>query len=509
MSRFALKIAALVVVTVVAAVAATAWLTLRETTRQVEKSVEVAWQELEEVAQEVRLQGLLTGSWDGIDALLPPLAQRLGQRVRVVLTDGSVLADTQPGTSPRQSVAVQTRPDYVFSTEIGALIAIATYEAGLERGRCLRKVGSRVRVEQGSNNVPAFVTDDPVPAVCVPAAKGFTPSSNEFVCGNDKGCVMRTYGARFAELMPPPVLVQAGAVDQPQQAKVALLPILLSAGLVALLALVVSLLISRGALRPISALAASARRFGAGDLSGRVPEKGDLAELTRAFNAMAESLQRSREQQHNMIADIAHELRTPLANIRGYIEGVRDGVLPADDELYRSLYEEALLQQRLIDDLQDLALAESGSLVYHMSTVDLADLLSTYRAAGVVVDAPEPVVVHADHDRLRQVVGNLVTNAQRAGAFSVTLRCRAEGPWAVVEVADNGWGIAAGHLPHVFDRFWRADNARGRETGGRGLGLAIAREIITAHRGSISVASAVGVGTTFTVRLPLQGAPVA
>ncbi|MFD4669425.1 sensor histidine kinase [Lentzea sp. NPDC058450] len=508
MSRFAFKIAALVVVTVVAAVAATAWLTLRETTRQVEKSVDIAWQELDDVAQEIRVHGLLRGSWDDLGSVLPGLAQRLGQRVRVVLTDGTVLADTQPGTSPRQSVAVQTLPENTYVTELEATKALISYEVELALGRCLQAQGLRMRILARNDGMPGFYTDDPVPKPCLPVL-GFAESSVAMKCAVDKGCVQREFAARLAALMPPPVLVQAGALDQPQQAKVSLLPILLSAGLVALLALVVSLLISRGALRPISALAASARRLGSGDLSGRVPENGDLVELTRAFNAMADSLQRSREQQHNMIADIAHELRTPLANIRGYIEAVRDGVLPADDELYRSLHEEALLQQRLIDDLQDLALAESGSLVYHMSTVDLADLLSTYRAAGVVVDAPEPVVVHADHDRLRQVVGNLVTNAQRAGAFSVTLRCRADGQSAVVEVADNGWGIAAGHLPHVFDRFWRADNARGRETGGRGLGLAIAREIITAHRGRISVASTLGVGTTFTVRLPLQGTPIA
>ncbi|WP_394620487.1 sensor histidine kinase [Lentzea sp. JNUCC 0626] len=508
MSRFALKIAALVVVTVVAAVAATAWLTLRETTRQVEKSVEVAWQELDDVAQEIKLHGLLRGSWDDVGTVLPALAQRLGQRVRVVLTDGTVLADTQPGTSPRQSVAVQTRPESTFVTEFEATKALNRYEIDLALGRCMQAQGVRVQVLSRNDGMPSFYTENAVPQLCLPVL-GYAESTIAVRCAFDKGCVQREFAAKLATLMPPPVLVQAGAINQPQQAKVSLLPILLSTGLVALLALVVSLLISRGALRPISALVTSARRFGAGDLSGRVPEKGDLVELTRAFNAMAESLQRSREQQHNMIADIAHELRTPLANIRGYIEGVRDGVLPADDELYRSLYEEALLQQRLIDDLQDLALAEAGSLVYHMSTVDLADLLTTYRAAGVIVEAPEPVVVHADHDRLRQVVGNLVTNAQRAGAFSVTLRCRVDGLWAVVEVADNGWGIAAGQLPHVFDRFWRADNARGRETGGRGLGLAIAREIITAHRGSISVASAVGVGTTFTVRLPLQGTPIA
>ncbi|MFS8096627.1 HAMP domain-containing histidine kinase [Lentzea alba] len=505
MSRFALKVGALVVVTVVTAVAATAWLTLRETTKQVEQSAEIALQELDAVVQDITVYGLLRGSWDGLDAQLPALAQRLGQRVRVVLTDGTVLADTLPGTEPRQSVPVQTRFDL---PHLGATVAakwIYNYRGELELGRCLRDHGVKVRVVTREGGGLGFERAQQQQTACKPPDGRVYRRADELPCQEtDRDCVQREFTSRLAALTPPPVLVQAGTVGQPQQAKIAALPILIGAGLVALLALVASLLITRRALRPISALAASARRLGAGDLSGRVPEKGsgDLVELTRAFNAMADSLQRSRQQQHDMIADIAHELRTPLANIRGYLEGVRDGVLTADAELYRSLHEEALLQQRLIDDLQELALAESGSLVYHRSTVDLAELLATYRTPGVVVDAPEPVVVQADQDRLRQVVGNLVANALRAGPSVITLRCRVSEEWAVIEVVDDGHGIAAEHLPRVFDRFWRADTARGRDTGGRGLGLAIAREIITAHGGTISVTSTVGAGTTFTVRLP-------
>lgn len=226
---------------------------------------------------------------------------------------------------------------------------------------------------------------------------------------------------------------------------------------------------------------------------------------------MAESLQRSKRQQHNMIADIAHELRTPIANIRGYLEAVQDGVLPADDELFRSLHEEALLQQRLIADLQELALAESGDLVYYPSRVDLAELLHSARnahaaATGVRidVDAPQPVLVTVDPDRFRQVIGNLLTNAVRATqpGGSVVLSTHTYGDEAVITVADTGTGISAQDLPHVFDRFWRADAARRRGTGGRGLGLAITKEIVTAHGGTITAASTEGVGSTFTVRLP-------
>jgi two-component system sensor histidine kinase BaeS len=176
-----------------------------------------------------------------------------------------------------------------------------------------------------------------------------------------------------------------------------------------------------------------------------------------------------------------------------------------------------VLQQRIVNDLQDLALAEAGALAYHRTTIDLAELLETSRAAhhavadaaGVrlVVAAQSPVLAYADPDRLRQVLGNLVTNALRAtqSGGSVTLAAAHIGSSIVVRVADTGTGIAPASLPHVFDRFWRADSARGRRTGGSGLGLAIARQIVTDHGGTISVTSQVGEGTTFTITLPAAG----
>jgi two-component system sensor histidine kinase BaeS len=230
---------------------------------------------------------------------------------------------------------------------------------------------------------------------------------------------------------------------------------------------------------------------------------------------MADSLQAGEERQRRLIGDIAHELRTPLANLRGYLEALRDDVVEPTPELLASLHEEALLQQRIVDDLQDLALAEAGALTYHPTEVDLRELLETGRtahraqadAAGVTLelDAPVPVFVTADPDRLRQVVGNLVGNAVRATAAggSVTLALTPRRELAVVEVRDTGKGIAAQDLPHLFDRFWRADASRGRATGGSGLGLSIARQIVTDHRGTIEVRSTVGVGTTFTVVLPM------
>jgi two-component system sensor histidine kinase BaeS len=176
-----------------------------------------------------------------------------------------------------------------------------------------------------------------------------------------------------------------------------------------------------------------------------------------------------------------------------------------------------VLQQRIVDDLQELALAEAGTLAYHRAEVDLADLLETCRtahfavaeAAGVrLTMEAEAVHVPADPDRLRQVIGNLVTNALRATSRggSVTLSATRTGDVALLRVTDTGLGIAAAALPYVFDRFWRADSARGRRTGGSGLGLAIARQIVTDHHGEMSVESEVGVGTTFTITLPASAA---
>lgn len=170
----------------------------------------------------------------------------------------------------------------------------------------------------------------------------------------------------------------------------------------------------------------TAKGLGEGDLGRRVPVSGrdEIAQLGGAFNRMADSIQAGEERQRRLTGDIAHELRTPLANLRGYLEALRDGIVEPTPELLASLHEEALLQQRIVDDLQDLALAEAGALTYHRCEVDLRELLDTSRTAhraqadtaGVALEleAPCQVYVTADPDRLRQVVGNLIGNALRA-----------------------------------------------------------------------------------------------
>lgn len=284
-----------------------------------------------------------------------------------------------------------------------------------------------------------------------------------------------------------------------------------------LLALAGTFLIARQVSRPVRRLTGASILLAAGHLDARVRDEGrsELSHLSRSFNTMARAVQDSEERQRRLIADVAHEMRTPLSNLRGYLEGLSDGVIEPSRELFASLHEETMLQGRILDDMQVLALAEAGDLRYSRVPSDLAELVSSsvtaHRAvaaeAGIALtlDAPAPVWVEADPDRLRQVLGNLLTNAIRytdAGG-RVHVHVREEDRTAVLRVQDSGVGIAASDLPHVFERFWRADRTRQRATGGTGLGLTIVHRIVTDHDGRIEVKSLPHLGTTFVVQLPL------
>jgi two-component system sensor histidine kinase BaeS len=282
------------------------------------------------------------------------------------------------------------------------------------------------------------------------------------------------------------------------------------------LAVGISVLVATRLARPVRAVTAAARRMRAGDGSARVAmrAKGEVGELGAAFNEMSEHLDRMERQRKAMVSDVSHELRTPLSNIRGWLEAAQDGVADLGPALTASLVEEATLLQHIVDDLQQLALADVGKLRLHPEPVDVADLVeqiaTVYRAAAeaaeLVLTAEVTGRPHLDADpvRLRQAVGNLLANAVRytpAGG-RVGLSAHADGDDVLIEVADTGPGIAPEHLPHLFDRFWRAEKSRSRQTGGSGLGLAIVRQLAEAHGGSAAVRSEPGQGATFTLRLP-------
>jgi signal transduction histidine kinase len=295
-------------------------------------------------------------------------------------------------------------------------------------------------------------------------------------------------------------------------------------GLVALIAaLVVGFFVFRAITRPIDQLTRAAHQLAQGDLSARVAVddhasrlgSDEISELSAAFNTMASSLQQSEQVRRDMTADIAHELRTPLAVMRGNLEAMLDGVYPFDAEHLTPVVNQVTLLTRLVEDLRTLALAEAGQLPLTKRPVDLAALLQSVLTSFEAQAATQQVILRAeiapdlrpvdlDPDRMQQTVGILISNALRytPPQGSITLTAKADRASVTIEVADTGSGIAPEDLPHVFDRFYRADKSRARESGGSGLGLAIAKSIVEAHGGSIGAVSQPGQGTQLIIQLP-------
>jgi two-component system sensor histidine kinase BaeS len=292
-----------------------------------------------------------------------------------------------------------------------------------------------------------------------------------------------------------------------------------TAGLVLAVTVAATALVATRLVRPLRALTAAAQQ--PPELHVRVPvtTRDETGILAAAFNDLTERRERLEAQRKAMVSDIAHELRSPLTNIRGWLEVTRDGVVDPDPALLASLHEEALVLQRVIDDLQDLAAADAGTLRLHRESVRCDELLQQVAAAHRVTAGAARVELRTgiggepwldgDPLRMRQALGNLVSNALRhtpAGG-TVTLSARRDGDEIALAVADTGTGIAPEDLPHVFDRFWRAEKSRSRRTGGSGLGLPIVRHLVAAHGGTVEVASEPGVGSVFTLRLPAAPAP--
>lgn len=305
------------------------------------------------------------------------------------------------------------------------------------------------------------------------------------------------------------------ASDLPEQLSRLLLLLALGGGVVGI---TLSIIASRSLTAPLSRLAAAAHDIGARDFSRRVELAGtdEVREVAQAFNEMADRLEQAETLRRNLVADVAHELRTPLSVLQGNLRALLDDVYPLDKEEIGRLYTQTRLLGRLVNDLHDLAQAEAGQLSLTCQTVDLAHLVcetaSSHQPvaeeAGITLQTeidPDLPGLWADEGRMAQVLHNLLANALRhtSPGGTVTIRAAATGSEVLLTVQDNGDGIAPEHLPHVFDRFYRTDRSRARDTGGAGLGLAIVRAIVQAHGGTVAVASdGEGQGSTFTIRLP-------
>ncbi len=284
------------------------------------------------------------------------------------------------------------------------------------------------------------------------------------------------------------------------------------------LAIVLGGLFTRQIVAPLGKVAAAARRMSQGDLRQRVDIGGtsELAELGESFNTMAEALGHDQELRHNMVADIAHELRTPLAIVRGNVEAMLDGVLATDAENLTSLHQETMLLTRLVEDLRTLSLAEEGQLKFQPEATDLAALARqvvdgfqtqfTAKSISVALESPERLLLAwADPDRTAQVMRNLLNNALNytPEGGGITIKLTSDRESVIVSVVDTGAGIPPEDLPHIFDRFYRVDRSRTRSTGGSGLGLAIVKQLVEAQGGRVWVDSVMGKGSTFSFGLPL------
>ena len=283
-----------------------------------------------------------------------------------------------------------------------------------------------------------------------------------------------------------------------------------------LLALGASLFLTRRLLSPIRQMGAVAGRIASGDYSQRVESiPGDeVGELVAAFNQMVCSLQRLEKLRKDLVADVAHELRTPLTNMRGYLEALRDGVLPPSPEQIASLHEEVLRLVRLVEALHQLAVADAGVQRLRLEPTNIGSLtlhvLEPFRhrfaqksirlAAPARFDAVETPV---DADQLVCVLNNLFENAWHytPSGGEVTVRITSEPGAVVIGVTNTGDGIPPHDLPLIFERFYRGEKSRSREHGGAGIGLALVKQIVEAHAGSVSAESAAGL-TTFRVTLP-------
>jgi signal transduction histidine kinase len=294
---------------------------------------------------------------------------------------------------------------------------------------------------------------------------------------------------------------------------------LLLGGLLAIIiALILIFFLSRRITSPIDVLSRAARRLGCGDLAQRVQVRGEgeVAALAEAFNTMAADLEKNEQLRRNLIADVAHELRTPLSNIQGYLEAIRDRVIKPDAATVRSLNEEVALLSRLVNELQDLSLAEAGELKLVYQTEDITNLVEqavtpwqpqlAAKGISLSLDLPDNLpLVNIDWQRVTQVLHNLLENAVaytgRGGTIIVA--AAQQGDWVEVSVSDTGEGIPAGDLPNIFERFYRVDRSRARATGGSGLGLTIARRLVEAHGGEITARSELGKGSRFSFTLPV------
>ncbi len=495
------------------------------------------------------------GGWRSVAAMLMPVSHSTGTRLVVADPSGKVVGDSQgrltgspvPNPAPGRQVPLKTD-----GKPIGTLY-VAESTSGMSG-----MMGRRDLMDDGEmmggwgmmgNQGWRGWMGGRSPATPSAAGSASPSGSTSSASGSNAGGANTSSAERYLDAVGRATWI-AGA-------------------LAVLVAVLLGFVLSRRITSPLSRLTLAAGRVASGDFSQRVEvrSKDELASLATAFNTMAESLAKTEEQRRRLFSDIAHELKTPIAVIQGNLEAIADGVADPTLERIASLQEETGLLARLVTDLRDLSLAESGQLKLHSEPTDLGELVkgavagvqtqAEGRGVEVAATAEEGLPpVLADPDRVGQVLRNLIANAlrytPRGGRIQLSAVSRQlsagdrgqgsgirwtgrRGDWeskragdaapstrfltpdprplapgaqpsVLVSVADTGWGIPVEDLPHIFDRFYRVDKSRSRASGGTGLGLAVVKQLVEAHGGSVWAESEPGKGTVFHFTLPTASA---
>ena len=430
---------------------------------------------------------LVNNSWEGVQPLVEQLGEQFRHRVILADADGIIIADSTLET-PDKKINLES-----FTSK--------TLTSSLERRDSLPpEPGGPPPAEPRP-----FISFEPrMPPSSEPAETASTTSDKPQTIG-------------FLFILP---LTQSEIGLAALQIMYSQLGsyFLLGACLAVIVAFLVTLFLSRRILSPVKELRSAAQRLGKGDFSQRVDisDKSEIGELASTFNSMAGNLQRDEQLRQHMVSDIAHELRSPLTNVRGYLEAINDGVIPPDKATISSIYDETVLLSRLINDLQELSMAEAGELKLHCQAEDVAELVrlsitsvqarASEKGLDVSSDIPGDLPrVNIDFLRIKQVLLNLLENAlvHTPSGGHISISANQSAGFVEVVVSDTGEGIPADEIDKIFERFHRVDKSRSRLTGGSGLGLTIAKYIVEEHKGKIRVQSEPGKGSRFSFTLPV------
>lgn len=403
-----------------------------------------------------------------------------------------------------QTMLVDTLASYYSTTRSWDSVEALMYSTSFQAGRGMVLADQNGTVLVGNHEIPAGL---PLPTQLRKTMQSITV--DEEIVGY------------LAFPMPPEGVGGPPRIDQLFIDRVAW-AVGISALMATLFALLLGLYLANHLTRPLRELTAATQALARGKLDHKVEvsTRDEIGELAISFNQMSADLSRASHLRQQMTADLAHDLRTPLSILRGYTEGLKDGRLQGTPRLFDIMHGEVEHLQRLVDDLRVLSLADAGELSLNRRSVDPRALLERTILAyydqaqrhhvKMLLEAPEQLPsISVDTDRMSQVLNNLVSNALRyTSEGSITLSAQVQDQQVCIQVRDTGSGIANDDLTYIFDRFYRGDKSRQRQSSAEsGLGLAIAKAIVEAHHGTISVASTVGTGTTFTILLPISATP--